>query len=159
MLNPYKPIESLIELLKKAYGALGASAPSTLGGKIGPILGGIARSGLEGAAAGSAGAGLLQRNPQFVANMFAYFAASQATRNFTNWMVSFAESYYGLAAAIKAQSSMIPRVVSYLNGQTQKSPMLLAIDHAQSLPPGDFGPLAAILGLETIQRLPSFVRR
>ena len=45
---------------------------------------------------------------------------SRANQAFTNWMVSFAESYYSLAMALQAKTIMIPRVLAYLNGQRKK---------------------------------------
>jgi hypothetical protein len=61
-------------------------------------------------------------------------ARSSATRNFVNWTVSFAESYYGLAAAFRTKQTMIPRVVGYLNGQHKKSMMFRVLDEVASQP-------------------------
>jgi hypothetical protein len=61
-------------------------------------------------------------------------ARSSATRSFVNWTVSFAESYYGLAAAFRVKQTMIPRVVGYLNGQHKKSAIFRFLDELASQP-------------------------
>jgi hypothetical protein len=60
---------------------------------------------------------------------------SGVNQTFTNWMVSFAESYYGLAMAFQAKNTMIPRVVAYLNGAHMKGGLFRLLDNLQSAPP------------------------
>jgi len=71
-----------------------------------------------------------------------------AAHNFTNWMVSFAESYYGLAHAVGASQTMLPRVLSYLQGQHQQGGLAaLWLKSQNHLPaPSGLGALAAAVG-------------
>ena len=79
-----------------------------------------------------------------------------AVHHMTNWMVSLAESYHGLAKALNADQQMLPRVVGYLQGQHQKGGMAaLALTMQNHLPPpSGIGQLAASIG-----GLPPFISK
>lgn len=85
---------------------------------------------------------------------------SQANQAFTNWMVSFAESYYALAMAFQAKNIMIPRVQAYLNGQRKKSFIAEVIDEVQhQQPPGGFVGAAVRQVLEqSMKNVPAFLK-
>jgi hypothetical protein len=90
---------------------------------------------------------------------------SGTMQTFINWMVSFAESYYSLAAACRAKNIMLPRVLGYLRGERPDevvkmveslveslagTPLASAIAGAAATVPG-FGGL--------IPLLPAFLKR
>jgi cobalamin biosynthesis Mg chelatase CobN len=87
--------------------------------------------------------------------------ASAANRAFVNWMVSFAESYYGLAQALGAKEAMLPRVMAFLGGKHQ-NPALAGLDQALASKGGtpSYGEkMVKDLLARAFQQVPAFMRR
>lgn len=85
---------------------------------------------------------------------------SPANHTFVNWMVSLAESYYGLAIAFQAKNAMIPRVMMYLNGQHQKNALWKAIDSVVAQPLAE-APISKVLRdalAQSTKNVPGFLK-
>ena len=85
---------------------------------------------------------------------------SRANHLFVNWMVSFAESYYGLAVALQADKAMLPRVQGYLNG-LHRSSVLFGMSEAVNSMVLPEGPIEKMLreGMEqATKNMPAFLK-